>query len=192
VEVDLPSIETVKMGLKVRIAHMAEKWGFKEGRRLVYPFPVGKAKTVYFGTMPQVGQGYPVLFINIAWLTSVEVWEPIIREALNVSPSLHIVLLFSLREPHEQELKRLQEMLKHFPSPRISAIAGVWVSFVFGKTSGILAFLCDGNGFVRAVESYPELNFPTSLEDFKKDWQPKLHQAVKKVLDEFFQKSQGR
>ncbi len=67
---------------------------------------------------------------------------------------------------------------------------GNWVHGVFGSyDDGILLVLCDGNGVVRAIEPYPNLKRSPSLKDEVADWRPKLHQAVKKVLDKFFPKS---
>lgn len=184
-------ISLYRNDMAAKISFIAEKWGIREGRRLVYPFPVGKTPTVFFGVPPPVGQGRPVLFLNIpSWITSEEVWGPTFQEALRTSPSLHIVLLFDTEisgKEFEARIKGLKTMLQHFPSHRISVIAGDWIGTAFGGfLGGILAILCDGNGIVRAVEFYPELKFSPSWDEEVKDWRPKLHQAVKKVLDKFF------
>lgn len=189
-------VETFRFYTALRVTHFAEKWGIKEGQRLVYPFPVGNTPTLFLGVSPPVGQGRPVLFLNICRITSEEVWRPALQEALASSPSLHIVLLFdtgeSSGEKFERNVKRLREMLNRFPSNRISAIAGDWIGTVFGGfLGGILAFLCDGEGIVRAVQLYPDLKLSPIWEDDVKDWQPKLQQAVKKALHKFFQKGQS-
>ncbi len=177
-----------------RVSIAKEKWGIKEGQKLVYPFPV-RSQTILFGSQPPVGSGYPVLFINISWVTEPEVFSPIIQEALRSSPFLHIVLLSHPvgRPPYSEHRQKLQEMLRHFPHHhRISILMGEWVHRAFGGEHGILAFLCDGNGIVQAVEPYPPLRISRDWEEEVADWRPKLHQAVKKVLDKFFPKGQGR
>ncbi len=58
----------------------------------------------------------------------------------------------------------------------------------FGGQLGILAFLCDGNGIVRAVEPYPPLKISPDWQEQVADWRPKLHQGIKKMLDKFFPK----
>jgi len=189
-------VETFRFNTAVRVTHFAEKWGIKEGQRLVYPFPIGNTPSLFLGVPPPIGQGRPVLFLNISRITSEEVWRPALQEALAFSPPLHIVLLFdtgeSFGEEFERNTKRLKAMLNNFPSRHISAIAGDWVETVFGGfLSGILVFLCDGNGIVRVVEPYPPLKLSPKWSEEVADWRPKLHQAVKKALDKFFQKGQS-
>jgi hypothetical protein len=190
-------VETFRFNTVVRVTHFAEKWWIKEGQQLVYPFPVGNTPTLFLGVSPPVGQGRPVLFLNICRITSEEVWRPALQEALASSPSLHIVLLFDTRESSgeefERDMKRLREMLNRFPSHRISAIAGDWIGTAFGGfLGGVLVFLCDGEGIVRAVEPYPDLKLSPSWEEEVKDWRPKLHQAVKRALEKFFGKPSGK
>ena len=191
-----PSVAIYRFNTVVRVTHFAEKWGIKEGRRLVYPFPIGNTPSLFLGVSPPIGQGCPVLFLNISRITSEEVWRPALQEALAFSPPLHIVLLFDTRESSgeefERDVKRLREMLNRFPSRRISAIAGDWIGTAFGGfLGGVLAFLCDGEGIVRAVQFYPDLKLSPSWEDEVKDWRPKLHQAVKRALEKFYGKPSG-
>lgn len=173
-----------------RVSITKEKWGIKEGQKLVYPFPV-KSQTTLFGVQLPVGRGYPVLFINIAGITDPEFFKPAVQEALGASPILHIVLLSypTGLPPYSEHKQRLQEMLREFPhSHRISVLMGRWVHMSFGAHFGILAFLCDGNGIVRAVEPYPPLELFPDWQRQVADWRPKLHQAIKKMLDKFFPK----
>jgi len=191
-----PSVAIYRFNTAVRVTHFAEKWGIKEGQRLVYPFPIGNTPSLFLGVPPPIGQGRPVLFLNISRITSEEVWRPALQEALAFSPPLHIVLLFDTREnsgeEFERDVKRLREMLNRFPSRRISAIAGDWIGTAFGGfLGGVLAFLCDGEGIVRAVQFYPDLKLSPSWEDEVKDWRPKLHQAVKRALEKFYSKPSG-
>ncbi|MEZ8220628.1 hypothetical protein GG496_000795 [Candidatus Fervidibacteria bacterium JGI MDM2 JNZ-1-D12] len=177
-----------------RVSITQEKWGIKEGQKLVYPFPV-KGQTVLLGVQPPVGRGYPVLFINISWITEPDVFSRIIQEALESSPILYIALLsYPLgRPPYSEHRQRLQEMLKQFPHRhRISILMGEWVHRAFGGEHGILAFLCDSNGIVRAIEPYPSFKISRNWQEEVADWRPKLHQAVKKILDKFFPKGQRR
>jgi len=81
-------VETFRFNTVVRVTHFAEKWGIKEGQQLVYPFPVGNTPTLFLGVSPPVGQGRPVLFLNICRITSEEVWRPALQEALASSPFL--------------------------------------------------------------------------------------------------------
>lgn len=86
-------------------------------------------------------------------------------------------------------MENVKGFLQSSNSPRFSVLlGGDWIHGVFGAQMGILLFLCDGQGIVRHVEPYPKLKFPASQDDVASDWQPKLHQAVKKVLDKFFPK----
>jgi len=192
-----PFVTAYRFNTAVRINYFAEKWGIKEGRHLVYPFPIGNTPTLFLGTSPPFGQGRPVLFLNISWIASEEVWQPAIQEALKFSPPLHIILLFDTKESagkeFEKNVKRLKAMLHCFPSRNISAIAGDWVETVFGGfLGGILVILCDGNGIVRAIEPYPELKNSPYWHEEVKDWRPKLRQAVKRALERFFEKPSGK
>lgn len=74
----------------VLVRYFQERLGIKEGQRLRYPFPYPAS---FIGNSPPVGQGYPVLFINVAWIPDPEVWQPVISEALNAFPYLHVVLI---------------------------------------------------------------------------------------------------
>lgn len=199
----LPSLIRHQSNTAVRVNYFQERLGLQLGRKLVYPFP---AKLTLIGKAPPVGQGYPVLFVNIDWLTYPEVWEPAIKTALETSPELHIVLLHKtssdfepsllhrspqanfIKREWEYERRQQRKMLEYFRSPRLSILAGEWIGTAFGGQFGILAFLCDGNGIVRAVEPYPELKLSPFWQEEVADWRPKLHQAVKKVLDKFFLK----
>jgi len=204
IEMFLPSIERHISNTEVRINYFQERLGLQPGKKLVYPFP---AKLTLLGKVPPVGQGYPVLFINIDWLIFPEVWEPAIKTALQASPNLHIVLLHSLtidfdpvllHSPQADIIKRewnyakkqQRRMLEYFRSKRISILSGEWIRTAFGGQFGILAFLCDSNGVVRAIEFYPSLKISSKWSEEIADWRPKLHQAVKKVLDKFFAQRQ--
>jgi len=189
------SRERMKEEFTPLIAHFQENFNIKEGQRLKYPFPY--PTFVYGSSLPPFGRGIPFLFINISWIAEVEIWQPVIQEALNASPYLHVVLLYSLREENPEgrdlELKAIGEMIKKLHHHRLSALAGHWVRTVFGTdVHGILLVLCDGDGIVRALELYPHLKESPYWKEEVADWRPKLHQAVKKVLDKFFPKGQGR
>lgn len=163
--------------------YLQDKLGIKVGQRLHYPFTY-PARLI--GNPPPVGRGYPVVFIYIAWITDPEVWEPTLQEALNTSPYLYVVLLYR----GETDRKRLMPMIQKFRNPRLSVlVGGGWMGNAFGdERGGTLLFLCDGQGIIRAVEPYPELKIVPDWEEEVKDWRPKLHQAVKKVLEKFFPK----
>ena len=198
-EVVYPSLTRYESDTKVRIAYFQEKWRIKEGQRLLYPFPF-KGKTFVFRQPPPVGQGEPVLFLNIGWIAYPEVWEPAIQEVLKSSSHIHVILLYNLtgiaeavefQDRFRQQMQLIQHMLKHFPSQRISAIASEDLAIVFGlEIGGILAIICDGQGIVRVVEFYPPLKRSPKWSEEVADWRPKLHQAVKKALDKFFRKGQ--
>ncbi|MCS7188023.1 MAG: hypothetical protein RMK89_13885, partial [Armatimonadota bacterium] len=184
----------------ILIEYFREEWGIKEGERIQFPFPT-RGKTFILGKPPPFGQGVPILFLNISWIAYPEVWETTIQEILK-KPSLYLVLLYRLKtvpemrelqEETKRELELLRKMLGKIPSSRVSAIASEQFSLAFGtEIGGILAILCDGQGIVRAVEFYPSLKRSPRWSEEVADWRPKLHQAVKKVLDEFFQRGQGR
>jgi hypothetical protein len=212
-ELFLPSIARHQFNTEVRVRYFQEKLGLQPGKKLVYPFPA-KGKLTLVGKPPPIGQGYPVIFINIDWLTYPEVWEPAIKEAFQASPNLHIVLLHYFTEfdfdpklfkllpdktiKHiERNLKYAEKarekMWKHFRSHRLSIISGQWVRTAFGgQFGGILAFLCDGDGIVRVVEPYPPLKLSPRWSEEVSDWRPKLHQAVKRALEKFFGKPSGK
>lgn len=195
-----PSFEQYEFDSKILINYFREKWRIKEGERIQFPFLM-KEEIFMLGKSPPLEQGVPVLFLNIGWIAYPEVWEPTIHEVLK-KPSLHLVLLYNLRSTSgsdrsqkeiQKELNLLEKMLEQFSSPRISAIAGERLSMAFGlEIGGILAILCNGQGIVEAVEFYPPLNRSPRWSDEVADWRPKLHQAVKRVLDKFFPKEQGR
>jgi hypothetical protein len=208
-ELFLPSIARHQSNTEVRVRYFQEKLGLQPGKKLVYPFPA-KGKLTLVGKPPPVGQGYPVIFINIDWLTYPEVWEPAIKEAFQASPNLYIVLLHSmefdfdpilLKSPQSEIIKRewkyaekaREKMWKHFRSHRLSIISGQWVRTAFGgQFGGILVFLCDGDGIVRVVEPYPPLKLSPRWSEEVSDWRPKLHQAVKRALEKFFGKPSGK
>ena len=214
-ELFLPSIVRHQYNTQVRVSYFQERLGLQPGKKLVYPFPA-KGKLTLVGKPPPVGQGYPVLFINIDWLSYPEIWEPAIKEAFRSSPNLHIVLLhFPLgidfdprvfKSLPAETIKRIKrdleyaergrvKMWKHFRSPRLSILSGQWVRTAFGGQFGILAFLCDGDGIVRVVEPYPPLKLSPKWSEEVADWRPKLHQAVKRALEKFYGKlsaTQGR
>ncbi|MCS7188060.1 MAG: hypothetical protein RMK89_14080, partial [Armatimonadota bacterium] len=97
------------------------------------------------------------------------------------------------RPPYLEHEQKLREMLKHFQNHhRLSILMGEWVRRAFGGEFGIFAILCDGSGVVRIVEPYPELKISPHWGEEVADWRPKLHQAVKKVLDKFFPKEKER
>ncbi len=166
--------------------HYQERLGLKVGQPLRYPFPY---PTNLIGRPPPIGQGIPVLFINISWIADSEVWQPALEEAWKASPYLHIVLLYRKSESHG--LEPISKMLRKLNNPRLTVIAGrEWIASVFGTDrNGTLLILCDGNGIVLAIEPYPDLKVSPYWDDEVADWRPKLHQAVKKVLDKFFPKS---
>lgn len=66
VEWEYPSITTIRRSTELRVAHIAEKFGIREGKRLVYPFPIGKAETLYFGYPPHLlGKGVPCCSLTL-------------------------------------------------------------------------------------------------------------------------------
>lgn len=187
-------LKVYKEEVALRVAIVGEKWGVREGQRIVYPFPL-KTQVTLLGVQPPVGKGVPVLFVNISWITAPEVFDLAIQEALRTSPSLHIVLLSHPvgRPPYTEHYRNLKEMLNHFRhNPRISILVGDWVNRAFGGEFGILAFICDGNGIVKAVEHYPPLKIAGSREQEAADWRPKLHQAVRRALEKFFEEQSGK
>ncbi len=181
---EIPKHTQQVMAKMVRYSY--ERHGIKEGQKLRYPFPY---PITLIGNPPPVGQGAPVLFVNISWIAAYEVWQPAIQEALNASPYLHVALLYC--KPEGIDLKPIRKMIQQFNHPRLSAfVGGFWMATVFGNewNGGFLLFLCDGSGIVRAIEPYPDLKVSPHWKDELADWRPKLHQAVKKVLDEFLPK----
>jgi len=179
----------------VVVRHFRQKFGIKEGERLRYPFPY---PVHLIGKQPPVGKGYPVLFINISWIASLEVWQQVIQEALNAFPDLYVVLLYSKPKRLLEGWQPIIEIVKAFNSPRLSVIASEddgtnWMQNFFGtELNGLLLLLCDGKGIVRHIEPYPKLKFSPYWHEEVADWRPKLHQAVKKVLDKFFRQPKGR
>ncbi len=178
-------LQPVPQEATVVVRHFQERHDFKVGRRLPYPFPY---PTRLIGNPPSVGQGYPVLFVNISWIAAHEVWEPALTEALNASPYLQVVLLY--RNEGVVDWKPITEMIQKLNSPRLSVlVGGGWMRSMFGtELNGTLLILCDGQGIIRSIEPYPELKISPYWEEEVKDWRPKLHQAVKKGLDKFFPK----
>jgi hypothetical protein len=201
VNVAYPSLTRYESESKVRIAYFQEKWHIKEGQRLIYPFPF-KGKTFVLRQLPSIGQGEPVLFLNIGWIAYPEVWEPAIQEVLKSSSRIHVVLLYNLtgiteaielQDQFHQQMRLIQNMLNHFPPQRVSAIASEQMSTVFGlEIGGILAIICDGQGIVKVVEFYPPLKRTPKWHEEVSDWRPKLHQAVKRALEKFFGKPSGK
>jgi len=163
---------------------LQEKYGLRVGQRLLLPL-----SKPFIGLPPSVGQGYPICFINISGLILSEVWEPAIVEALKSSPYLYVVLL----HPSDGDVASVKEIVQKVGDPRLSAVySDLAYRGLGGYRGGVLLILCDGNGIVRAVEPYPPLKISPRWEEEVADWRPKLHQAVKKVLDKFFPKGQGR
>jgi len=168
------------------VLYLREKRGkvFREGQRMPYPFPF---PTRIIGIQPPLGRGYPILFLNISWIASYEVWEPALKEALEI-PNLWIVLLY--RKPRFAGWEHIIKMLKQVHSHRVSVLIGgeeEMMKAFDSNPSRILLILCDGQGIIRFVEYYPDLRLSAHWEEEVTDWRPKLHQAVKKVLDKFFQ-----
>lgn len=171
---------------------LLEWFGFKEGQSFPYPFPY---PAWVLGNPPPVKRGFPVLFLNIATRADKEIWGPAIKEALNASPYLYVVLIHELRRGLPKSLSdpsKIQALLREFNHPRLSALIGeAWVRGVFGQgfiEGGILLVLCDGQGIIRAVESYPERKAFQTWEEEVEYWRTKFQQAVKNVLEKFFPK----
>jgi len=175
----------------LRLGYISESLNIKVGQRLNYPFPY---RSVLIGKSPPFGQGSPILFLNISWIAEREIWESIIKDILKISSNLYVVLLYQPDYKIEKNkiflnLAPIYKMINHFNHPRLSAIAGEWILTVFGNQfQGTLLILCDGNGIIRAIEPYPPLKTSPYWHEEVADWRPKLHQAVKKVLDSFFRK----
>lgn len=181
VALEYPAEESLKEILQARVSYFQDFFGIKEGQFLRYPFPYHYR---LYGNPPPFGKGMPVLFLNISWIAEAEIWQPAIYDALKI-PNLHVVLLHW----HDGRLEPIEEMMSRLNHPRLSAIVGFWVQTVFGTEHyGILLILCDASGVVRAVEPYPSLRISPTWEEEVSNWRPKLHQAVKKVLDKFFPK----
>jgi len=149
---------------------------------LSFPFPVR-----VIGKPAVWGIGKPVLFLNISWITDPEVWELAINEALKINPDLQVVLLCYGDE-------RAASIMWHkWNTYRLSILMSENWFKIFGNIQdGILAVFCDGRGVVQHIEPYPHLKLSPYWKDEVTDWQPKLHQAVKKVLDKFFPKGQRK
>lgn len=180
----------------ITVHYSQRRLGIEEGKRLVYPFPF-PAKLI--GKPPPFGQGYPVVFLNISWIASLEVWEPTIQEILNASPYLHVVLLYRKSKTLSEGFKPIMGIVQAFNNPRLSVLysegegGDSWMLNFFGsEQTGFLLFLCDGRGIVRHIEPYPKLKVSRYWKEEVSDWRPKLHQAVKKVLDKFFGEKRSR
>lgn len=59
-------VETFRFNTAVRVTHFAEKWGIKEGQRLVYPFPIGNTPSLFLGVPRPLGKG--VLYCSSTYL----------------------------------------------------------------------------------------------------------------------------
>ncbi|MCS7187974.1 MAG: hypothetical protein RMK89_13625, partial [Armatimonadota bacterium] len=165
--------------------YMQETHGLKIGQifRLSLPHQ-------FIGSPPPLGRGYPVCFLNIGAGISKEIWWPSINEALKASPFLHVVLVF-YPPPFERrwDWRPVSQFIQNLGNSRVSAIIGNWqLGRLWGQpmAGGILLVLCDGKGVIQAIEPYPHLKISPNWEEEVADWRPKLHQAVKKVLDKFF------
>ncbi|MDW8030135.1 MAG: hypothetical protein RMK94_17290, partial [Armatimonadota bacterium] len=148
----------------------------------------------WVGSPIVLGTGRPTLFLHIAWIAEPEVWKLAIDEALNSNPNLQIILLYDYAMMPEKKAFELANNMWHkWNNHRISiSMSPTWYK-VFGDIhSGILAVFCDEKGVVRHIEPYPHLRVSPYWSEEVADWRPKLHQAVKKVLDKFFTKGQGR
>ncbi len=149
-----------------------------------FPFPVKR-----IGNPVALGLGKPVLFLSISWIAEPEVWELAIDEALKSNPNLQVVLLYDYAIPEPEALKLATTMWHKWNNHRISILMSPSWYKVFGNTQdGILAVFCDERGIIRHIEPYPSLKVSPYWADEVADWRPKLHQAVKKVLDKFFPK----
>jgi len=176
------------------VRYLREKHGlnFKVGQPIPYPFPY---PVHLVGRLPPVGRGQPVIFLNISWIASLEVWEPTVKEILSFSPPLHLVLLY--RQPEGLDDRHIREMVQKLKSPYVSALVGRvregdWMGRFFdAEVDRVLLILCDGKGIIRHVEYYPELRLSPYWHEEVKDWRPKLHQAVKRALEKFYGKPSG-
>jgi hypothetical protein len=181
--------ERVSEYTRLRVIFVQDR--IKLGQRLHYPFPF---RFIYFGNIPSIGKGFPILFVNISPIKELELWQPIIQEALNTSTLLHVILLFPLVDfkKDKESLKEIQRLMMQLQHPRLSGIAGPGVNTTFGGyPEGIFLVLCDGQGIVRAVEPFPKLKISPYWEEEIEDWRPKLHQAVKRALEKFYGKPSG-
>ncbi len=172
--------------------HQKRLFRLREGMVLQFPFPNVPIHRIV-GSFPPIGRGVPVLLLNISWIAEYEVWEPAISEALKASPNLHIALLYSVefsrrREEGERLFRHAVDFWKKINNPRVSLLASEDWYKVVGHTQGTLLILCDERGVIRKIEPYPDLKLSPYWSEEVADWRPKLHQAVKKVLDEFFPK----
>ncbi len=167
----------------VRYLREKHNLDFKVGQPLIYPFPY---TAHLIGNPPPVGKGYPVIFLNISWIASYEVWGPALKEILPFSPPLYVVLLY--RKPEGVDYNHIKGMVQKLNSPYVSVlVGGEWMGRLFdAEAERVLLILCDGKGIVRHIELYPDLKVSPYWDDEVKDWRPKLHQAVKKVLQKFF------
>lgn len=169
---------------------MQKSYGLQVGQSFRVSIP-----HTFIGSPPPLGQGYPVCFLHIGASFDEKVWESAITEALGVSPNLYVVLICH-PPPYEMQWdwRPVRQFIQNVGNPRLSALVGNWQLFnIWGQpnTGGILLVLCDGNGIIRAVEPYPNLKISPNWEEEVKDWQSKLHQVVKKVLDKFFREGKS-
>jgi hypothetical protein len=177
--------ELIRKDEMVVAKFLREKYGIRVDQQLQLPL-----HRPLVGSLPPLGKGYPVCFINISGLTFPEIWEPIISEALKVSPYLYVALL----HPVDGDLATIKKMVQKINDPRLSAISlDLRVERILGGyRGGILLILCDGKGVIKAIESYPSLKVTPHIEKEIADWRPKLHQAVKRALEKFFGKPSGK
>ncbi len=187
--------QKVELREEARVRHVIREWfGIKEGQPIRYPF---HPSALVLKSHPPIGKGIPILFLNIATRADKEIWDLAIKEALNASPHLHVVLVHEMWRRFSDPSK-IQALLQSFNHPRLSALVGErWVRELFGQgfiegDGAILLILCDGQGIIRAIEAYPERKVFQSWEEEVEYWRPKLHQVVKRVLDKFFPKQPGR
>jgi len=179
---------------EARVRQIIHKWfGFKEGQSIRYPF---HPSALVFGSHPPVGMGTPILFLNISTRADKEIWDLAIKEALKASPYLHVVLVHEMWRGLSKPSK-IQELIKGFNNPRLSALVGErWVRQLFGQgfiegEGAILLILCDGQGVIRAIVPYPERKEFKTWEEEVAYWRPKLQQAVKRALEKFYGKPSG-
>jgi len=172
------------------VRYLRERQGlhFKVGQRIPYPFPY---PVHLIGRLPPVGRGKPVIFLNISWIASLEVWEPAVKEILSFSPPLYLVLLY--RKPEGLDDRYIREMVQKLRNPYVSAlVGGDWMRRFFdAEVDRVLLLLCDEKGIIRHVEYYPKLKLSPYWHEEVKDWRPKLQQAVKRALEKFYGKPSG-
>jgi hypothetical protein len=173
------------------VRYLREKQGlhFKVGQRIPYPFPY---PLYLIGNSPPVGRGEPVIFLNISWIASLEVWEPALKEILSYSPPLQLVLLY--RKPLGLDDRYIREMVQRLKSPYVSALVGEdepMRRLFDSEVDRVLLIICDGKGIIRHLEYYPDLKLSPYWREEVSDWRPKLHQAVKRALERFYGKPSG-